>query len=169
MTRLRLPKPFELLLFWHGLLAGSYTIAYITAEGAHGLHQFAGYTAVALLAVRLLVGWRAAGRGAWAFPVPRAAQWRTFAGKLASGNLHVLRGRTPFAPLSGLVLLSLLVVVAVTGLLADWFGAEDLHEGPAEASLAMVAVHVAIVGLGPALKRWGPALARPSARSAREA
>lgn len=153
MTSLRLPKPFELLLFWHGLLAGSYTIAYITAEGAHGLHQFAGYTAVALLALRLLIGWRAAGRGAWAFPVPRAGQWRTFAGKLASGDLKVLRGRTPFGPLSGLVLLALLVVVALTGLLADWLGAEDLHEGPAEASLAMVAIHIAIVALGPLLKR----------------
>ena len=43
MIKLRLPKPFELLLAWHGLFAGAYTVAYLTAESAEspaGLHQF---------------------------------------------------------------------------------------------------------------------------------
>ena len=70
MIKMRLPKSFDLLLFWHGLFAGSYTIAYLTAEGAPALHQFAGYAAIGLLVLRLLMAIVVAERSPWALPWP---------------------------------------------------------------------------------------------------
>lgn len=154
MIRLRLPKPFEVLLFWHGLFAGAYTIAYLTADGARGLHQFAGYSALALLAVRLLAAYLAGDRGPWSLPLPRAGMWRAFGRKLASGDTGALLGRTPLAPLSGLVILAVLVLVTLTGLIADWWEWDDLHEGIAEGSLAVIVIHIGLVSFGPLLKKW---------------
>jgi len=155
MTKLRLPSAFELLLFWHGLFVGSYTVAYLTAEGAQGLHQFAGYSALGLLAIRLLAALIAGDRPPWALPLPKASMWNNFGRKLAAGNFSVLRGRTPFAPLSGLVILGTLVLVTLSGLAADWWEWEDLHGSLAEGSLALVLIHIAIVSFGPLLRRLG--------------
>lgn len=155
MIKMRLPKSFDLLLFWHGLFAGAYTIAYLTAESAPALHQFAGYTAIGLLALRLLVAVAVAKRSPWALPWPKATMWQTFGRKLGSGDLSVFRSRTPLAPLSGLAILATLVLVSLTGLAADWWRWEDLHEGIAEGSLTVVLVHAAIVSLGPLLKKLG--------------
>jgi cytochrome b len=155
MTKLRLPNSFEWLMLWHGLFAGAYTIAWLTAEGAPGLHEFSGYATLALLGVRLIAARIAGGRAPWALPIPKASIWKNFGSKLLSGNLGVLRSRTPFAPLSGLVILSVLVLVTLSGLTADWWEWEDLHEGVAEGSLALVLFHIAIVSLAPLLKRLG--------------
>jgi len=163
MTRLRLPTRFDLLLLWHGLFAGAYTIAYLTADGAAGLHEFAGYAALALLALRLLAAVIAGTRAPWALPLPRAAQWKNFGRKLAAGEFGVLRGRTPFAPLSGLVILITLVLVTLSGLAADWWEWEDLHEGLAEGSLVIVLIHIALVSFGPLLKKFGDTRARRAA------
>lgn len=163
MTRLRLPTPFDLLMLWHGLFAGTYTIAYLTADGAPGLHEFAGYAALALLALRLLAAVIAGTRAPWALPLPRAAMWKNFGRKLADGNFGALRGRTPFAPLSGLVILVSLVLVTLSGLAADWWEWADLHEGLAEGSLTVVLIHVAIVSFGPLLKKVGETRARCAA------
>jgi cytochrome b len=163
MTKLRLPKAFELLLVWHGLLVGSYTIAYLTAEGAPGLHQFAGYSALGLLAVRLTAALIAGVRPPWALPLPKASMWKNFGRKLAAGNFSALLGRTPFAPLSGLVILGTLVLVTLSGLAADWWEWEDLHEGLAESSLAVVLIHIAIVSFAPLLKRLNESRANAEA------
>lgn len=160
MTRLRLPTAFDLLMLWHGLFAGTYTIAYLTADGAPGLHEFAGYAALALLALRLLAAVIAGTRAPWALPLPRAAMWKNFGRKLADGNFGALRGRTPFAPLSGLVILVSLVLVTLSGLAADWWEWGDLHEGLAEGSLTVVLIHIAIVSFGPLLKKFGEVRAR---------
>lgn len=157
MTKRWLPRPFDLLLLWHGLFAGAYTIAWLTAESAQGLHQFAGYAAIGLLAVRLLAAALAPDRSVWALPWPRPAMWRSFAKRLGSGDLSVFRGRTPLAPLSGLVLLATLLLVTLSGLAAEWWDWEDLHEGPAEASLSIVFIHIGLVTLGPLLRRLSSA------------
>lgn len=155
MAKLRLPHSFELLLVWHGLFVGAYTIAYLTAESAPGLHEFSGYTALGLLAVRLAAALIAAGRPPWALPLPKASIWKNFGRRIAAGDLGVLRVRTPFAPLSGLIVLCALVLVTLSGLAADWWGWEDLHDSLAEGSLTLVLIHIAIVSLAPLLKRLG--------------
>ncbi|MFE8069897.1 cytochrome b/b6 domain-containing protein [Marinobacteraceae bacterium S3BR75-40.1] len=151
----RLPRAFDFLLLWHGLFAGSYTVAYLTSEGAFALHQLAGYIALALLAVRLLVAGLVSERSIWSLPLPSRTLWANFGKRLARGDLKVFRGRTPLVPLSGLAVLLTLVVVTLTGLSADWWGWEDLHEGVAEGSLAVVFIHIATVSLGPLLRRLG--------------
>lgn len=163
MTKLRLPNPFEWLMVWHGLFVGAYTIAYLTAEGAPGLHEFAGYSALALLAARLLAALAAGERAPWALPLPKASMWKNFGRKLAAGNFSALRGRTPFAPLSGLVILGALVLVTLSGLAADWWEWEDLHGGLAEGSLTLVLIHIAIVSFAPLLKKLGESHAEPAA------
>lgn len=163
MTKLRLANSFEWLMVWHGLFVGAYTIAYLTAEGAPGLHEFAGYSALSLLAVRLLAALIAGERAPWALPLPKASMWKNFGRKLAAGNFSALRGRTPFAPLSGLVILGALVLVTLSGLAADWWEWEDLHGGLAEGSLTLVLIHIAIVSFAPLLKKLGESHAEPSA------
>lgn len=153
MIKARLPKSFDLLLLWHGLFAGSYTIAYLTAEGAEGLHRFAGYTVIGLLGLRLLVAAVASERSPWTLPWPTAGMWRVFLRKLSTADVSVLRSRTPLAPLSGLVILVAVVLAGLSGLTADWWEWKDLHEGLAEGSLPVVLIHIAIVSLAPALKR----------------
>jgi len=163
MTKLRLPNSFELLMVWHGLFVGAYTLAYLTAEGAPGLHQFAGYSALVLLAARLLTALVAGERAPWALPLPKASMWKNFGHKLATGKFSVLLGRTPFAPLSGLVILGTLVLVTLSGLAADWWKWEDLHEGLAEGSLSLVLIHIAIVSFAPLLKKLGESRSEPDA------
>lgn len=163
MTKLRLPTAFELLMVWHGLFVGAYTIAYLTAEGAPGLHEFSGYSALGLLAVRLLAALLAGERAPWALPLPKAAMWKNFGRKLAAGNFSAVRGRTPFAPLSGLIILGTLVLVTLSGLAADWWDWEDLHGGLAEGSLTLVLIHIAIVSFAPLVKKLGESRTEPAA------
>lgn len=153
MIKLRLPTAFDLLLFWHGLFAGAYTIAYLTAERAPGLHEFAGYVTLGLLAVRILAARSAGGQAPWAWPLPPASMWKNFARKLITANFSALLGRTPFAPLSGLIILAVMVLVSLSGLIADWWGWDNLHEGVSEGSLALVSIHIAIVSFAPLLRR----------------
>ncbi len=152
-TRLRLPRALDLLLVWHGLFAGSYIVAYVTSEGAHGLHRFAGYGLLALLTLRLLAAALAREKSVWALPWARLSMWRNFGARLWRDGSAALGGRTPFTPLSGLLLLAILVPLALSGLTADWWRWDDLHEGLAEASLALVLGHVAVVSAGPLLRR----------------
>ena len=156
----RLPTAFNLMMLWHGLFVGAYTIAYLTAEGAPGLHEFSGYAAMALLALRLLAALVGA-RAPWALPLPKASMWTNFGRKLRSGNTSALLGRTPFAPLSGLVILAALVLVSLTGLAADWWGWDDLHGALAEGSLTIVLIHITIVSFAPIMKKLGKSRADP--------
>jgi cytochrome b len=155
MTTTRRPGSLslDLLLVWHGLFAGAYMVAFLTAEGVGSLHRFAGYAAMALLALRLLAAFLAPDRSPWALPMPSSVQWKPFLAKLGKGDWSVFRNRTPLATLSGLVLLGMLVIVIPTGMVADFWDWDDPHEAIAEGSLAVVLVHVALVSLGPALKR----------------
>lgn len=155
MTKPRLPNAFELLMLWHGLFVGAYTIAYLTAEGAPRLHEFSGYAAMALLALRLLAASVAGARAPWELPLPKASMWKNFGRKLHDGNFNAMLGRTPFAPLSGLVILVALVLVTLSGLAADWWEWKDLHGALAESSLMIVLIHIAIISFAPIMKKVG--------------
>ena len=163
MIKPRMPNAFELLMTWHGLFVGAYTIAYLTADGSLGLHRFAGYSALVLLALRLLAAFAAGDRAPWALPLPKASMWNNFLRKFATNPLGALRGRTPFAPLSGLVILGALVAVTISGLAADWWEWEDLHEGLAEGSLTIVLIHIAIVSFAPLWKKLAESRSGPAA------
>lgn len=143
-----LPRPVTLLMTWHGLFVGAYTIAFVTSEGAGHLHEVAGYVTVALLALRFGIALVAPEKSLWALPWVSRAHWAAFGRKLLQNPAAAFRGRTPFAPLTGLLLLVSIALAATTGLLtlpSKIF--EDLHEGAASLTYPAVFLHLAVVFL----------------------
>ena len=155
--RNRYPLSLNLLMVWHGLFAGAYTIAFLTGDLATDLHRFAGYLTAALLALRLAIAIPVAPTSVWALPWPSAILWREFLGRLLDNPIKALAGRWPGLPLSGLAVLVGGVLAVLTGLAADSWHADDLHEGLANLSLVAVSGHIALIALGHALRRTGKA------------
>lgn len=130
---------FVLLRLWHALLAGSFLVAYLTAdEDTYAMHLFAGYVVLAAIVLRLLAGLLA--RPGNPFHIPRPSLTGTLAwfGKR--------RGRNPFFAWFAVALLGVVGAAAATGAIADfvtWI--EDLHEGLAQASLWVIFGHIAFV------------------------
>lgn len=152
-----LPRPITLLMGWHGLFAGAYTIAFITQDGAERLHELAGYITVALLALRFAVALLVGEKSVWSLPWAPAPLWRGFGRKLLDDPAGALRGRTPFAPLTGLLVLVSVALAAATGLMTLPIHAlEDLHEGAASLTYPAVVVHLGVVFLPQVLRKLRP-------------
>lgn len=123
---------------WHAALAGAFIVAYVTAgEDFYAMHQFAGYGVLATIALRLLLGVLADGRGPLRLPRPLQAvrAWR-----------ERRAGRNPLFAMLAAALLATVGAVALSGATADFLPRlEDPHEAIAEASLWLIAGHVAFV------------------------
>lgn len=140
----RARSPFEgraamtLLKAWHAALAGAFIVAYVTAgEDFYAMHQFAGYAVLAAIALRLALGTLAHGRGPLRLPHPVQAvrAWR-----------DRRAGRNPLFAVFAAALLATVGAVALLGATADFLPRlEDPHEAVAEASLWLIAGHVAFV------------------------
>ncbi len=141
------------LRLFHWLLAASFAGAFLTAESerVRDLHVALGYTFAGLLAFRLV----------WGFVGSRHARFRSFAfGPRAVFTylkslptprpLHYV-GHNPAGSWAIFATVALGIVTAVSGWAdyADAGGrwAESLHEGTANALLALVIVHVAGVAV----------------------
>ena len=135
----------------HWLLAGAFALAFVTAESEpwRTLHVLSGYTAVGLVAFRLLwgvLGTRYARFSGFSFaPISVLAYLKSL---LAFRPQHY----TGHNPAGSWAVIALLVLVAVTGATGwatfneigpAWI--EKLHEGFANATLALVVVHVLAV------------------------
>jgi cytochrome b len=142
----------HLLIAWHGLFAGAWVMAYLTAEGSAVLHNFTGYVAVGLLAIRLAVAALANAKSIWALPWANTTLWQSFWRRLNSQGMAAFTTRTPFAPLSGLALLCAVLLAGVSGLLANTEAFGELHEGCADLSLIVVVGHLIIVASTPLLR-----------------
>jgi cytochrome b len=157
------PPTMQRILIWdapvrvfHALMVLSFIGAWITAESERWrlAHVTLGYTMAGLVAFRLL----------WGLVGPRHARFSSFVrgpravGRYLSGLLrgqpehHV--GHNPAGALAIVGLLTLTAVVTASGWVVyqglgpDSF--EELHEGAANALMALVAVHVA----GVAVSSW---------------
>lgn len=136
---------------FHWLLAASFAVAFITAESEpwRALHVVSGYTAIGLVAFRVL----------WGLLGTRYARFSgfSFAPSQVLGYLKSLLAFRPqhyagHNPAGSWAVIALLVLIAATGA-TGWatfneFGPEwleDLHEGLANATLALVVVHVLAV------------------------
>ena len=138
---------------FHWLLVATFAGAFLTAESerVRDLHVALGYTFAGLLAFRLL----------WGVAGSRYARFRSFAfgPRAAIGYLRSLLARRPerhvgHNPAGAWMIFALIaagLAVAATGYLAYVDGGhwmEELHEGVANAMLALVIVHVAGVVTG---------------------
>jgi cytochrome b len=175
--------PFVRMFHW--TLVTAFAVAFVTEDEWLGLHVLAGYTAVALVGLRL----------AWGLIGTRHARFSDFVhgprGVLAYLQ-DVLRGRAPrylgHNPAGGAMIVALLVGLAltgVTGLLV--YGAseaagpfagvvngrweeplEDLHEVLANLTLILAGVHVAGVLASSLLHRENLVRAMVTGTKARE-
>lgn len=163
-------KPPSTVLVWdlpvrlfHWALAGSFAVAYVTAESEQGsVHFVAGYLFAALLVFRLvwgLVGTRYA-RFTEFLRSPGAAF--SYLRSYVSGNAPRFLGHNPAGAIAILLMLGLGAAIAVTGWLNLTGQENDLleeaHEILANTMLAVVVVH--IVGVIVSSRMHGENLAR---------
>jgi cytochrome b len=141
-----------LLKAWHAWLAGSFLVAYVTAdENTHAMHQFAGYAALIAIVVRIAVGLLAPAGSPLRLPRPDPQAARAW----LSIRLSMHKGRHPLFAWLAALLLAVVGLAALTGVLADyatWM--EHPHEAIAEASLWVIVAHIAFVAWMYAGKRW---------------
>lgn len=142
------------LRVFHWLLAGSFVGAFLTAESERwrDVHAVLGYTVLAMVAFRLLwgvFGTRYARFSALSLSPRRALAYLR---SLLSRRPEHHVGHNPAGSLAIYALLALAAGTALTGLAAfadvggKWLG--ELHEGVANAMLAMVIIHIAGVVVG---------------------
>lgn len=144
---------------FHWLLAASFFGAYLVSESERwiALHAMLGYTAAGLVAFRMvwgLVGTRYARFTGFAWS-PRSVV--DYLKSLFGTKPRQYVGHNPAGSWAVVALLALVALTAVTGWanLNDvgpgWI--EDVHEAAANATLAMVALHVAAVVVSSVLHR----------------
>jgi hypothetical protein len=140
---------FNLLLFWHGLFAGSYIVAFLTGDDAMGMHIASGWFVIGLGALRLLVALLAPERSCWTLPWPNAVLVKAFKRQWVERDARIVQGRNLLIVVSGLIVLMGSVLASLSGYLPN----DDLHEGIANLSLAFVLGHVALILLAQGLKK----------------
>jgi len=144
---------------FHWLLVVSFVGAFVTAESERlrDLHLLLGYSAAGLVAFRLLWGLVGTLHARFAsFPLSPRAVVDYLRSLLALSPRHYF-GHNPAGSWAILAMLALLITTAATG----WAQAveigprwvEDLHEGLANTTVAIVVVHVAAVVLSSLLHR----------------
>jgi len=136
---------------FHWLMALSFAGAYITAESERWrlVHVTLGYTVAGLVVFRLLWGLVGTRHARFASFVrgPKAAL--RYLGALLRGRPEHHAGHNPAGALAIVALLLLAVAVTATGwaqynqLGGEWL--EELHEGVANAMLALVGIHIVAV------------------------
>lgn len=133
----------------HWALAFSVLLAYLTAGKYDGLHRFAGYSVVALILVRLMLGFfgtrysrfRALGRRLRASPA--------YLINLRHGATGRYRGLNPAGSAMLVAMLGLLAISTFTGWLSTtvrFFGVwwvEDTHGWVSDAVIMLVVIHIA--------------------------
>lgn len=135
-------------LFHWGLVA-AFATAWMTAEEAEAAHQAAGYTALGLVAFRILWGFVGCRHARFADFVPTRAGLAAYLRAALHGREPRYRGHNPAAAVMILFLLAMVILIGGTGwaMTTDWgWGSEwleEAHEAAVNLTLAAVAVHVA--------------------------
>lgn len=144
---------------FHWLLAVSFVGAYLTSEGERlaALHAIFGYTAGALVVFRIVWGLVGTEHARFTrFPLRPSAVLR-YLRSLATLRPQHFVGHNPAGSWAVVAMLALLTVTALTGWMAyadrgpDWLG--DLHEGFANATVALIVVHIGAVLLSSLVHR----------------
>ena len=145
-----------LVRVFHWSLALSVLLAWISAEGWGRWHEWIGYGALALVAVRLIWGLVGSRYARFAAFVRGPAATLAYARSVLA---HRDRRHLGHNPLGGWMIIALLVMVTLTGFTGwlyttdaywgvEWV--EDVHEGCANTLFVLIGLHVA----GVALTSW---------------
>jgi cytochrome b len=133
---------------FHWTLAASFTGAFLTAESERwrDLHVMLGYTLLGLIAFRLIWGFIGSRYARFSSFTAGPSRLAAYAKSLLSGQPQHHVGHNPAGALAIFLLLSLGLVVGLSGWASfneiggDWL--EELHEGAANAMLAVVVIHL---------------------------
>ncbi len=134
---------------FHWSLVGCFAAAWLSADDAGQLHQWAGYGTVALVAFRLLWGFVGSRHARFADFVPSPGVLWDYLKRLVRRKEPRYLGHNPAAAVMILFLLAIVALIGGTGWWlttdAGWGSAlgEASHASLAELALAAVAVHVA--------------------------
>lgn len=142
-----------LLKGWHAWLAGSFLVAYLTAdENTYAMHQFAGYAVLVAIVARLVAGLLAPAGSPLRLPRPDPRAMLTW----LSPPQPARKGRHPLFAWFAATLLVAVGLAALTGALADGLASwlESPHEAIAETSVWLVAGHIVFVTFMYAGRKW---------------
>jgi cytochrome b len=129
---------------FHWSLVLSYLLAWATAEEWGLLHERIGWFVLVLLGLRLVWGLIGSRHARFDDFVRGPGKVRAYLGSLLRGDPEHHAGHNPAGGWMVLVLILVLAGTALSGVLITRGGEvfEDLHEGLANLSLVLVAVHV---------------------------
>ncbi len=158
----------------HASMALAFLISYVTSESevVRLVHVYSGYSLAAVLAFRLVWGWVGPASAHWGVLLRRVGMWHVWVIKLKQGEWVV---RNFWVGVSSWVLSTAVLLIYAFSALAlasgwatynellgdGWLNdvLQELHESLGNAAMAVVCVHVGLVGM---LRVWrGPQALRP--------
>ena len=139
--RVRVWDPF--VRFFHWSLTLAVLIAFLTGDTLEGLHVFAGYVVMGLIAARMV----------WGLIGPRHARWwdfvrgpraiKAYVGDVLRGHPARYLGHNPAGGAMAVALIAGLILTTLSGLAAQSVhGLKDVHEVIAYATLCLVPLHL---------------------------
>ena len=134
---------------FHWSLVACFATAWLSSDDAEALHQWAGYLALGLVAIRTLWGFVGSRHARFSDFVPSPTDFCEYAGQALRGNEPRYLGHNPAAAVMILFLLSMIIFIGFSGWLMTtdmgWGNdtLEEIHELAAELALTAVVVHVA--------------------------
>ncbi|MBT6119515.1 MAG: cytochrome B [Rhodospirillaceae bacterium] len=145
--------PLVRVLHWS--LATAFALAFATGESIESLHLLAGYAVLVIVGLRALWGLVGTPHARFDDFVPNLGKLLAYVRDLAAGRAERYVGHNPAGGAMVVLLLAILLGTAASGVLTLYGGDafEELHEGFANANLALVLVHIAGVLVSSRLHR----------------
>jgi cytochrome b len=140
----------------HWGLAASLVVSFITHEGNAAIHVWSGYTALALLVVRIAWGFLGRGHARFGAFLRSPRDTLTYASALARGREDRHLGHNPLGAYMILALIAATLVITLSGWLYTtdaYWGVEwvaELHDGATIVLIVLVVLHLA----GVAFTSW---------------
>lgn len=142
-----------LVRIFHWGLAASFAVAWFAGDEVMSLHEWAGYAAAGLIALRIVLGVVGSRRARFSDFMRGPRHTLAYARAAVTGSEPRYIGHNPLGALMIVALLSVVMLLAITGFMQTtdaFWGVEwvkELHESLANVALGLVGLHVAGVVL----------------------